>query len=122
MANAADPKTVRAQGRLLRKREQRYLDATREVLRTPAGRILFLERDRGLVARSGIYATTFAPDALTMAFKEGRRNFGLELLNLLAEADEQAYLEADAEMRGLAQRDENERVAAVEGKHEGDSE
>ena len=82
--NAADPAQVVRAGRSDRDREARFLAAVRVTLQTVAGRLMCAE----LLERAGLYASVFDHSGSVMNFKEGRRNFGLELRAWLEQADE----------------------------------
>jgi hypothetical protein len=53
-----------------------YKFALLDLLATPAGRFVMWRQ----LQRLGVYSSSFSTDALAMAFKEGRRSAGLELL------------------------------------------
>jgi hypothetical protein len=120
MANAANPREVRGRDRLFKKRERRFLNALRAVLETPEGRIVFGERDLGIIARAGVYRSIWSPNA-EIHYKAGRQDFGHELLGLLIAAGEDLYLVMEAEMRGLARRDSGELEATELAANEGAS-
>jgi len=106
--NAGDPQQVRRAGRADKRRAARRLAAYRAVLATPEGRFVLAD----LLARAGIYASGFAPDALRMAFLAGRREFGLELQATLIGADDRAYDVMEREARARAHADAQEAEAA----------
>lgn len=110
--NAADPRAVYGAGRRATRRERRFRMALATVLETPAGRLVFGERDYGLLARAGLYESTFHREPTVMAHKAGRQDFGHWLLTELIEANETCYLEMEREMRALAASDVAETVAA----------
>jgi hypothetical protein len=92
--NASDPRQVRASARAEEKREAAYIGSLKAVLATPEGRRVLAE----LLDRAGLYKTSWDPSA-RIHFNEGRRNFGLELLANIQDADEALYLEMEREMR-----------------------
>jgi hypothetical protein len=118
MANAANPREVRGRARLQRKRELRFLTALRAVMSTPEGRLVFGERELGIIARAGVYRSIWSPNS-EIHYKAGRQDFGHELLGLLVDAGEELYLEMEAEMRGLARRDSGELEATEAAANEG---
>ena len=111
VTNAADPRQVRGAKSRERDRELRYLGALRQVLETPAGRLVFGELERGLIARAGVYQSGWDPSA-RIHFLAGRRDFGLEILALVTQAGEDLYLQMETEMRALRARDARETSAA----------
>jgi hypothetical protein len=106
--NASDPKQVRYAERKQRQREARFLAALREVLRTPAGRIVGWE----LLARAGVFRSVWDPSA-KIHYNAGRQDYGHELLASMLEADEEAYQLMEREMRAYL-RNEQQEAAAVQ--------
>lgn len=104
--NAADPGQVRHAGRKEKQRSARRVAALRAVMNTPEGRLVMWD----LLERAGVFRSVWHPSAL-IHYNAGRQDFGHELLALLAEADEEAYLTMEREMRTLARRDSNEAEA-----------
>lgn len=58
------------------------------VMSTPSGRRLFF----ALIERAGVTGGAFDPNPHTMAFLEGRRSVGIELLQRLQQTVPQEYL------------------------------
>jgi hypothetical protein len=108
VTNAANPDQVRGSRRRSQRREVRFLDALREVMRTPAGRLVFGERDRGLLARCGIYTSPLHAAGSMLYYNVGRQDMGREILAQLLAAGEDEYQLMEKEMRALAVRDDNE--------------
>jgi len=102
--NAADRQQVAGAATRLAYRERRFLAALREVMATPAGRIVFGERTYGMLARCGLHKTSFSQSASVMAFDEGKRSLGLELEALLVQ-DEATWIQMEVETRALAKGD-----------------
>lgn len=107
--NAADPVQVRRAGRTARTREALFLAALRETLQYESGRIVFAE----LLDRAGLYGSVYDPAGSLMYFKEGRRNFGLELRAACEQADESATYLMDLERRTRRTRENAETDAAL---------
>jgi len=74
-----DDELQTAQDKAEAKAAVQLIHDTRAVMGTPEGRG-FVWR---LLGKAGIYHSSFSSDALAMAYNEGRRNFGLELMNRL---------------------------------------
>ena len=98
--NAANPHHQRGLERLTRDRDQRFATALHEVLQTPAGRLVFGE----LIARAGVYSRLWDPSA-RIHFNEGRREFGLELIELVTQAGDDVYLQMETELRARRAHD-----------------
>jgi hypothetical protein len=54
---------------------------------------------RRLLGKCGVYQTSFNPDALVMAFNEGRRDVGLEYLADMAEHCQEQWVKMENEYR-----------------------
>lgn len=98
--------------------ERQLQEDYRTVLGSSAGRNVLWD----VLQKGGIYQTTFSGESpLTSAFKEGRRDFALGLLNTILTIEEGAYRIMQAE----AKRREDERVSAItkavkeQGEHDG---
>nr|DAN78451.1 MAG TPA: hypothetical protein [Caudoviricetes sp.] len=73
---------------LRRQVRQRELESLRALLGLPQGRAFV----RLLLERTGVFRSSYAAgDALAMAFQEGARNVGLQVIADLNEADAQAF-------------------------------
>lgn len=77
-----------ARNERVRKQDQEYLNALREVIETHAGRKVLWR----LLSRAGVFRGTYTQDSGQAAFNEGRRNEGLSLLLDLEKADKGALL------------------------------
>lgn len=112
VGNAGDPKQVRRAEQRVRSRQKRFARALRAVLETPEGRLLFGERQLGVLARCGTFRTVFADNPVRMAYNAGRQDVGHELMALLTGAGEELFLRMEAECRALEARDAVETAAA----------
>jgi hypothetical protein len=74
------------------------------VLGTAAGRLAMST----ILEDAGIYGSVYDHSGSMMYFKEGRRNFGLELRALLEKADETAVDTMDVERRARLRADDRE--------------
>lgn len=110
--NAGDPKQVRDAGRRAKRRQQRFDDALREVMASPAGRLVFGEHEFGFVARAGVYRSVFHPSGSQTSYNAGRQDFGHEIVAELLRVDEAAYELMEREARAVAKRDAQETEAA----------
>ncbi len=106
--NASDPEQVKRAGRKVQDREDRFLDALRASLQHPEVRYVFSE----VLDRAGLYATVFDHSGSLMNFKEGRRNFGLELRADLERADETLVDLMDRERRSRLRAENRETDAS----------
>lgn len=90
----------------VKRREQ--LEQLGRFMSTPPGREYMYD----LLASCHVYTTSFATNALAMAFREGERNIGLRLGADLTEASADLYLqmlkEADNVRRTPVRDDDNE--------------
>lgn len=111
MANAADRKQLRATSRRVASRERRFQNALRAVLSTRDGRLVFGDHERGLLARFGVYRSTFDQVATTMAYRAGKQDAGHEILALITQAAPDEFLLMERESRGLEAADANEQLA-----------
>jgi hypothetical protein len=93
--NAANVDQVKRAGRKDRDADAERLAAIVEVLRTVAGRRVFAD----LLERAGLYESSFDQSQSLLYFKEGRRNFGLEMRAALERADEELTDLMDRERR-----------------------
>lgn len=106
--NAADPRQVRHAERKVEAREDEFLEALEQVLKTPGGRLVWW----GLLERAGVYRSVWDASA-RIHYNAGRQDFGHELLGLAIDANEQGYLLMEAEARKRA-RDEAAETAGVQ--------
>jgi hypothetical protein len=105
--NAADPQQVRRAGRKVDDREDQFAAALATVMSTTAGRLVFAE----LLERAGLYQTVFDHSGSVMYFREGRRNFGLEIQAALVAADDALYDTLERERRARQRQDDRETAA-----------
>src|SRR5437879_2809706 len=87
--NAADPKAVRQLEKASRLAEVQRREIVTELMSTVPGRRWLCDR----LELCHVFGTSFSVDALQMAFAEGERNVGLQLLNDIMSACPQHYLE-----------------------------
>jgi hypothetical protein len=106
--NAADPEQVKRARRTERDREARFTRAVQLTLAQPAGRLVFAE----LLERAGLYGSVFDHSGSMMYFKEGRRNFAIEMRAALEAADDAAVELMDQEMRARKRAGDREIDAA----------
>jgi hypothetical protein len=101
--NAANRKDVRRAEKAARQADVARQDTVRGLMSTTQGRQWAYER---LVA-CHIFASSFSLDALQMAFAEGERNAGLQLLNDVMQVSPDEYIQM---MREANVRDTIERT------------
>jgi len=102
--NAADPEQVKHAGRKVKAREARFLAALQRSLEHVEVRLVFAE----LLERAGLYGSVYDHSGSLMAFKEGRRNFGLEIRTWLEAASEALTDKMDIERRQRKNADDRE--------------
>jgi len=100
--NAADPEQVRRAGRKEHDDARRYQDMLRAALQSPEVRYVFSE----ILERCGLFASVFDHSGSVMYWREGRRNFGLELHSDLIAADETMVELMTRERRDRLRRDD----------------
>lgn len=83
-------KKLSAEGKRLRQRE---LSDLRKILKIPEGRRFVWN----LLAKAGLFHSSFALNSNQTAFNEGRRNLGLDLMIDLNEADVGAFAQLQRE-------------------------
>lgn len=93
--NAADPQQVKRAGRKVQSQRDRLLGSMREVMRSPAGRVLVW----GLLGYRPIDETVYDHSGSSMYYKEGQRSMTLWIKATALEADEDLYLLMEKEMR-----------------------
>lgn len=101
--------TAAEEERLAKEKEQNDL---RWVMSTKQGR-RFIHR---LLSKAGIWQSSFNTNNAMMAFNEGRRNAGLELLSEITEACSERYTEMLTEQKEAKDRHDN-RNADRRNKH-----
>jgi len=106
--NAADRKQVAFARRKEQQREDEFLAVVRAVMNQADGRRLMWE----ILGRAGLDDTVFDHSGSIMYFREGRRNFGLELKAALLRADEDLFELMEHDMRAK-QRAEAAEIAAM---------
>jgi len=68
--------------------DQTILDLTlSEILKTASGRMLIWT----FLSRTGVFRSSFSTDGPIMAFQEGRRSIGLEMLTDILRLDQNAF-------------------------------
>ena len=97
MFNAADRKDVRAAEKQAVRADRERQVTIRSVMDTKSGRLWFFD----LLTSCHIFDSSFAMEAIAMAFKEGERNIGLQILRDLMRACPDMYV--------LMMREANER-------------
>lgn len=107
--NAADERQVKNARRYEQRRQNLFEGALRTVLTTVEGRLVLSE----LLDQAGLYASVYDHSGSLMYFKEGRRNFGLELRALLERVDEPGTDTMDRERRARLRRD----AASIDASH-----
>jgi hypothetical protein len=113
VGNAADPRQTKKAGRRAERRLEDFENAVREVLGTPAGRRLFGDHEHGLLARAGLYRTTFAPDA-AIYYNAGQHAFALEMFALIQRINPEGFLLMQREARVNDERADAEALAAIQ--------
>lgn len=106
--NAADPQQVRTAKRLEKRIQDQRDGALRAVLQTVEGRTLL----SNLLDSAGLFGSVYDHSGSMMYFKEGRRNFGLELRADIERVDEAMAERMDVERRARLRRD-NSTIDAV---------
>lgn len=101
VTNAADVDQVKRAGRKEKDREALFLDALRASLSHAEVRYVFAE----YLQRAGLDVTSFDHNGSMMNFKEGRRNFGLEIKADLYRADERLADLMETERRARVRAD-----------------
>ncbi len=94
-ANAADPRQVRAMERLEKRREERWADALRSTMATPAGRAFVW----ALIRRAGVFESPFDPHGSVQSFKIGRGDMGREIMGEVLRLAPEEWLTMEAEAR-----------------------
>lgn len=105
-----DPREVRQQRRIARVKRRDQLALLARVMAEPAGREWFYD----ILSACHQFSTSFATNALSMAFREGERNVGLRLVGDLTEASPDLYLQMLKEVTN-ANRNNNDRDADLDG-------
>lgn len=95
VGNAADEAQVRRAGRQEQDRDARLRSNLASSLQYPEVRYVFSE----LLERAGLYASVFDHSGSVMYWREGRRNFGLEMRAMLEAASETLTDQMDRERR-----------------------
>lgn len=91
---AKDAGEVKDRTRKRKSKADQDNDDMRAVLALPEGRRVL----RRVLEKASPFATTFAADAGTAAFREGHRNMGLMLVSMIADADPQALAQILVDM------------------------
>ena len=93
-----DRKHIKEAEKAARLAERERQDVVRALLQHPSGRAWYLS----ILERCHMFAASFSKNALEMAFAEGERNVGLQLLNDIMIACPERYVEM---MRERNERD-----------------
>lgn len=86
--DASDENAVRARKRTAGQRQKRDDEVVRAILTTHDGRAWL----NSLLVAAHIFESSFIPDAMSMAFREGERNTGLKLLAQITRVDPDSYV------------------------------
>lgn len=108
--NAADPAQVGYAGRKVKQYEERFEESLRAVMRTPAGRFVFWY----LLGKAGIYTSVWPLEherESRLAYNAGRQDFGQSILRRIQDADSEAYLLMEREMRQWLNAERREAAA-----------
>lgn len=105
MFNAAERKHVRLAEKEAKQTERQRREIVTGIMSLPAGRAWMLER----LEQAHIFSSSFNGNALHMAFAEGERNVGLQLLNDIMFACPDYYI--------TMMRERNERDAIRDTAH-----
>lgn len=100
--NASDEVQVKSRKRKGDAQRERDLKDLREVMSTPAGRRFIWHQ---VLSRTGIHKSSFSTNALSMAYSEGLRSFGLMVEADITEADTNAYLLMQSEALSSANKE-----------------
>ena len=100
-----DSRAVKQQRRVARIRRRDQLALLRKFMAEPAGRAWAYD----LMSACHQFSTSFATNALSMAFREGERNVGIKILADLTEAAPDLYLQMLKEAN--SERNSNNRDA-----------
>ncbi len=106
--NAADPKQRAYADRKVKQARTRFLNALRQVLHTPAGRIVLYQ----LLDDSAIWDSPIGRDADETQRRIGIQAYGHGIRAALLEADEDAYEQMEREARAYARAQDLETAAA----------
>lgn len=106
--NAADPKQVRRAEKRERAREALFLEALKATLSQVNGRLVFSE----LIERAGVWRSMFDNSGSRAFYNIGRQDYGHELMALILQADDEAYVVMETEARARKRRADQENDAA----------
>lgn len=88
LPNAADEKSLRKQAKAARQIDVQRQEIMRGIMSVPAGR----EWLYSLLERYAVFRTVFSTSGLQMAFNEGQRNAGLQLLTDAMDASPDQFI------------------------------
>lgn len=92
--DASNPSQVKKQQREANRREKERREVVAAILATPAGRNWMWE----LLSSTHIYESSYVGgDAMAMAFREGERNIGLQVLDLITRTAPDAFIQMTKE-------------------------
>jgi len=97
--NAGDANHVAQRQKSKKTRDLQTKTALRTLLSDPAGRMWMWD----LLARCGVFHLSFSSDALRMAFNEGRRDIGNQLLGDINRISPEFYMKMQMENGGKAE-------------------
>ena len=86
------------------RKKERELNDIRVIISTPEGR-RFLWK---IISEAGVFRTSFSLDENQMAYQEGRRSIGLNILYDLLDASPSTYMQMQNEYASEMKREENE--------------
>lgn len=91
--NAGDPQHVAKRQKSGKTRDLQKASALKGIMSLPEGRMWMWD----LIARCGVYHSSYSSDALAMAFQEGHRNIGLHLTAEINRLSPELYARMTAE-------------------------
>lgn len=92
--DSGDIKQVKRQQQKVQSKEERLTNAFINLMASPDGRLVF----GWLLEQTGPYRSSFATNALQMAYQEGLRKLGLILTDRMAAADPKAWVAMQLEI------------------------
>lgn len=121
--NAADKNQIKRAERFEQRKRERFDRVLGAVLATSDGRALL----SAIIDEAGVLGTSFDHSGSVMCFKEGRRNYGLEIRAACVAVDEDLVLKMDQEATARRRADQREidaghTAAATEAKEPKESE
>jgi hypothetical protein len=108
--NASDTKAIRRAAKAAKLAEAQRREVVFSLMSSPAGRNYVHD----LLLRCHVFTSSFTSDAICMAFNEGERNIGLQLLTDVMQFAPDQYVQM--------MREENDRRIAADSGHSGNNE